>query len=250
MIVPHISTIEFTNACNFTCSYCQRYHEVGKRKVGMLSVELVKRMIKNGSFDNTIFCEFQQNGEPTIHPHFEEIAKLIKTVVPKVGMSTNGTFHSFKHLKGKEIDYLDAVTISVHPETTEEDIDKTIGMLKNCKIRIQTLSDYVYKLNINKYKGVSGIYIDNYELRDFNKTYKAPKFCLDVLASVTIQWDGDVVPCCNTVGKQKVYGNVKNKSLKDIWASADKTMFNFCKTCNTPSPYAKRLEFLSNTLNS
>jgi len=190
MKVPHISTIEFTNACNFSCSYCQRYHEVGKRPIGMLDINLVKLMVQNGDFENTMFCEFQQNGEPTIHPKFEEIARLIKSVVPMIGMSTNGTFHKFKHFQGKKIDYLDTVTISIHSETTEEDIDKTIAMLENCKIRIQTLDKYIYDLNIEKYRNVDGIFIDNYDIRDFDKIYKSPKFCLDVISSCTIQWDG------------------------------------------------------------
>lgn len=251
MIIPAISTIEFTNHCNFSCGYCQRYHEDGKRKNGFLDISLVKKMIKDGDFANTTYIEFQQNGEPTLHPKFTELVKLIKSVVPYVGLSTNGTYHKFKNNSKEGMALCDTVTISVHPETTQEDLDLTVKHLhKNyVAIRIQTLGKNPYGLNIDQYKGIPGIMLDDYELREFGLTYK-PKFCIDVKTSVTVQWDGDVVPCCNTVGKQKVLGNLHNEDIKTIWDRSDKKMFSYCNSCKTPSPFAGRLKFFSETLNS
>jgi len=62
-------------------------------------------------------------------------------------------------------------------------------------------------------------------------------------ASVTVQWDGDVVPCCNVVGKQKVLGNLYKEPLEVIWEKHDKKIFDYCKTCLAPSPYLHRLNF-------
>jgi MoaA/NifB/PqqE/SkfB family radical SAM enzyme len=252
MKLPAISTIEFTNACNFSCSYCQRTDEDGVRLVGMLDVDVVKQMVERGDFDNTVYCEFQQNGEPTIHPKFPELLDLIKSVVPYVGLSTNGTYHKFK--KSDELlealKKCDCITLSIHKETTQFDVDNFIEKLQPfTKIRIQTLDNNNHGLDLMKFKDFKGVFLDNYEIREFRKEY-SPISCIDPKSSVTIQWDGDVVACCNVVGKQRVYGNVKNETLKDIWAKAEKTMFPYCKTCKTPSPYAKRLNFLAETLNS
>lgn len=249
---PAISTIEFTNACNFTCSYCQRTDSDGIRLVGMLNVEIVKEMVKRGDFDNTLYCEFQQNGEPTIHPKFPELVDDIKSVVPYIGLSTNGTYYKFARAE-KILDALrkcDCITLSIHKETTQFDVDNFVENLKDyTKIRIQTLDNVTYNLDIEKYRGVKNIFLDNYDIREFRKEY-FPSACLDPQASVTIQWDGDVVACCNVVGKQRVYGNIGNDSLENIWRDAPKTMFDYCKTCKTPSPYAKRLNFLADTLNT
>lgn len=250
MILPAISTIEFTNACNFSCSYCQRTDEDGKRKVGMLSVELVERMIIRGDFSNTMYCEFQQNGEPTIHPKFPQLVDMIKRAVPYIGLSTNGTFHKFKNHEAvlAALRKCSCVTLSIHAETTQQDVDLMVSGLRNhTKLRIQTLDNNKYNLDI---PSIDGVYIDNYEIREFGKYYAGDKQCLDPITSVTVQHDGDVVACCNVVGKQRVYGNLHNNSMEEIWSTAEKIMFSYCNTCRTPNPYIKRLNFLAETLNA
>lgn len=249
---PAISTIEFTNACNFNCHYCQRINPEGIRKNGMLSVELVRRMIDRGDFDNTAYCEFQQNGEPTIHPKFNKLVKMIKEVVPFVGMSTNASFMKFSHEPIKGVRQMDHITISVHEETSQSEVEGVLKSLRgyDVKVRLQTLNMNTYSLDIERIKNLYEVYVDDYEIRQWGVDYGEKKFCIDVKTSVTIQYDGDVVPCCNTVGKQKVIGNVHQQTIEEIWASYDKKMFSFCKTCRTPSPYSKRLAFFTETMSN
>lgn len=252
-LLPAISTIEFTNACNFACNYCQRFDDDGIRKVGMLDPKLVRAMVDRGDFDNTLYCEFQQNGEPTIHPYFYELVTTIKKAVPYIGLSTNGTYHKFSDA-GRILAALrlcDCITLSIHSETTQFDVDNMVAMMQgHAKVRLQTLDHNNYGLDLEKHWKHNGVYQDNYDIREFRKNYGAPKHCLDPKASVTVQWDGDVVACCNVVGKQRVYGNLHEKTMYTIWKEAPKTMFSYCSTCRTPSPYAKRLNFLAETLNS
>lgn len=251
MLLPAISTIEFTNACNFNCHYCQRTNEDGIRKNGMLSLSLVKKMVDRGDFDNTVYTEFQQNGEPTIHPNFNELVAIIKTKVPYVGMSTNASFMKFKHNPIEGVKLMDCITISVHAETKQEEVEGVLTALQNesTRVRVQTLNNQTHSINIQKLQDDFGVYVDNYEIREWQTDYGHKDFCIDVKTSVTIQYDGDVVPCCNVVGKQKVIGNVHNDSMHDIWKNYDKQMFSYCRTCKTPSPYAKRLHFFAETMN-
>ena len=252
MILPAISTIEFTNACNFNCHYCQRTNEDGLRKNGMLSVPLVKAMALRGDFANTVYTEFQQNGEPTIHPKFNELVEVVKSVVPYVGMSTNASFMKFKHNPIEGVKLMDCITISVHEETKQEEIEDVLNALKNTKVRVrvQTLNNQVHSINVDKLKNEYGVFVDDYEIREWQTDYGHKDFCIDVKTSVTIQYDGDVVPCCNVVGKQKVIGNVHNQDMTEIWKTYDKAMFSYCRTCKTPSPYAKRLNFFAETMNN
>lgn len=252
MNIPAISTIEFTNACNFSCKYCQRTDEDGIRTVGMLKPALVELMLSRGDFDGTTYCEFQQNGEPTLHKFFAQLVYLIKSKVPYVGLSTNGTYHILKHRTSvlMALRECHCITLSIHPETTQFDVDNMVKKMEGfCPLRIQTLDHNTYGLDILQYIGKPGVFLDNYDIRIFRKQYK-PKFCIDVKTSVTVQYDGDVVPCCNVVGKQNVLGNLNNESLASIWERSSKEMFSYCDTCKTPSPFAKRLSFLSDTLNS
>lgn len=59
-----------------------------------------------------------------------------------------------------------------------------------------------------------------------------PVTCRVPMQSVTITWDGDVVPCCFDFDKRYVLGNVLIEPLSDIW--------------NGPAMRALRLEFQSN----
>jgi len=251
MLRPAISTIEFTNACNFSCHYCQRTNEDGIRKNGMLKYDLVKQMVERGDFENTVYIEFQQNGEPTIHPKFNELVELIKTVVPYVGMSTNASFMKFKHNPIEGVKLMDCITISVHQETRQDEIEAVLTALKGskCRVRIQTLNNQTHAIDMDFLRENYSVFIDDYEIREWQKDYGKKDFCIDVKTSVTIQYDGDVVPCCNVVGKQKVIGNVHEQSIEQIWANYDKKMFSYCATCKTPSPYAKRLNFFAETMN-
>lgn len=250
MRYPSINTIEFTNACNFSCAYCQRNNADGRRPIAYMRTELVQKLIDEGAFKNTAYIEFQQNGEPTLHPLFAELVAMIRPHVPFIGMSTNATFIRKNVLDA--VRSMDLITISVHPQTQQDDIVKVSQALEGCKtrIRVQTLADVWYDIDKSVIESLKNVCIDNYPLREFGCVYGEKRFCADLHYGVTIQSDGDVVPCCNVVGKQKVLGSIHDDSLADIWANSDHTLFEYCKTCKTPSPFAHRLSFFDSSINN
>lgn len=240
--LPAVSTLELTNLCNFNCGYCQRQSKDAKRILGFFDVELLDVMGARGDFKNTLYIEVQQNGEPTLHPQFQKCIEILKRFVPYVGMSTNGRFTREKE---KGVSLLDCITISVHPQTKDEDVERVLRCSRG-KVRLQSLDNQWHYVHKGLFEG--RVFIDNYDIRDFGHNYGEKNFCIDVHTSVTIQHDGDVVPCCNCVGKQRVLGNIKKKSLQDIWQQTEPVLFDYCKTCRTPNPYAGRLQFFSNTM--
>ncbi len=81
--------IEVTNACNLECSCCTRFcgHHV---KPFMMSLEMVERALQSlADFPHNIGI---MGGEPTLHPQFAEICRLVQRYVPKErrGFWTNG----------------------------------------------------------------------------------------------------------------------------------------------------------------
>jgi MoaA/NifB/PqqE/SkfB family radical SAM enzyme len=210
-------------------------------------------MIDRGDFAGTTYIEFQQNGEPTLHPHFNDLVEMISSVVPYLGMSTNASFMKWKHEPIIGVRNLDCLTISIHDETTTADILDVLRALEGSKtkVRLQTLNKDRRNVDVGLIVSeFPATYIDDYEIREWQHDYGKKKFCIDVKTSVTVQYDGDVVPCCNVVGKQKVLGSLRRDSLADIWESCTKEMFPYCDTCRTPSPYTNRLVFFTSTMSS
>tara|TARA_B100000963_G_scaffold83164_1_gene70860 strand:- start:4497 stop:5534 length:1038 start_codon:yes stop_codon:yes gene_type:complete len=52
-----------------------------------------------------------------------------------------------------------------------------------------------------------------YELGEYN--------CNEPWGQITIYSDGDVAPCCNLLGKKTTIGNLKTKTLREVWTSEE-----------------------------
>jgi radical SAM protein with 4Fe4S-binding SPASM domain len=73
--------------------------------------------------------------------------------------------------------------------------------------------------------------------------------CMTPYNYVSIQWDGDVVPCCKSHGKQHIFGNLHDQSFEDIIKSHKRMAFldnmmeqgkkaNYiCRYCTDPNPH-------------
>jgi hypothetical protein len=81
--------IDITNACDLTCSNCTRF--IGHhRKPYMMELDFVEKALKSlHDFPNIVGI---MGGEPTLHPEFEEICRLVQKHVPreKRGLWTDG----------------------------------------------------------------------------------------------------------------------------------------------------------------
>ena len=81
--------VEVTNVCNLVCSNCTRF--IGHhRKPYMMELSMVEKALKSlYDFPNKVGI---MGGEPTLHPEFEEICKLVQKHVPfeKRGLWTDG----------------------------------------------------------------------------------------------------------------------------------------------------------------
>jgi len=264
MKIPAIYQVELTNACQLNCSYCQRNYLIGDRPVGYLDVGQLERWIKRGDFEGTVFIELQQNGEPLMHPEFGKIVRMMKEVVRFVGMSTNGLLVEEWF---KEVCMLDTLTLSLHNgvpmKVMEKVIQKLVGGFK-WVIRLQILTNANEEVrevfNRWKEKKLQNLICEEFQLKDNSKeVWTYVRGCIDPWYSVSVQWDGDVVPCCNAVGKLYVYGNLNESSLEEIWRSkrvedmreyqlTGKPPIKLCETCVFKSPHKFHLDILEKSL--
>lgn len=84
-------SIELTNICNLHCSYCLRdedalYHT----PANFLDPEFFETIVKQARDANGITHLSFTGGEPTLHPHFDEILGIAEKYDLKVGFVTNG----------------------------------------------------------------------------------------------------------------------------------------------------------------
>ncbi len=84
------------------------------------------------------------------------------------------------------------------------------------------------------------------------------QLCLNPWMSVSVQADGDVIPCCFSFGKDVVYGNLKDQSLREIWTTSPvlqefrnshltQTYHDICSKCYMRSPVSLHLDFYWHT---
>ena len=235
--IPEIYQLEVTNACNFSCGFCVR--DLYKRKPVNLDLELAKK-ISERDIAGSYFIEFQLSGEPLLHPNLSTIVDYFKGKVI-TGLSTNG---NLIHKQLDAICKLDYLTISMDSIDDYQDLRKggnskqlvdNIDLLMSKRPSSLTIDFQVIELNefsTNVQKNIDDIKELIHEKKwDVNFRTVPDCFlgtrgvmevdngelCLNPWLSVSLQSDGDVVPCCFSFGKNVVYGNLNDDSLKNIW---------------------------------
>jgi len=272
--------IEITTACNMDCSMCPRQDaiESGKRTLGFMNRNLFKKII-NEIKDFAEIIYLHGLGEPILHPEFFDFLRLAKKAKLHVGISTNGMTldrETAEKILMSNLDYLIFGLDAVKPETyqkvrkggdfekVKENIENFLKLkkekrLKNPFVVIQFIEQETNRgevkefLNYWQKKEADVIRIKPVialKKEDKKKVEKKEKFrpCFHVFRQLNIFWDGTVVPCCEDCYGDYPLGNVRDKSLKEIWNSQKMetlrraTLFSqrektpLCKNCSYPQP--------------
>jgi radical SAM protein with 4Fe4S-binding SPASM domain len=244
--LPEIYQIELTNLCNLHCPNCIREDKRVMRPQGYMSLDLIKKMADWGDFENTYFLELQLYGEPLLNPKFYDIVKYLKEHFKfKLGLSTNGILIQENILALLMLDY---ITVSIDSPIKEEyemlrpgsSFNKLVQSIDLLYANLDYRPHPIIDLQVIKFKTTrlpalkafaNSKKWDNITCREVPDCFAAyhglsynkdemNKLCLNPYMSVSIQWDGDVVPCCFACGKQIVYGNAYTSTLKDIWENS------------------------------
>ena len=290
--MPEIYQIESSNKCNLVCNACPRKHYDREDKTPFFDVELLRTMIIRGDLAGSYFIELQLSGEPLLHPELETMIDLIKNEGILVGLSTHGEFFPEKLENCKDLDY---ITISVDSITKRSEIRKGSKFnnpedylknllqtaeyfaIKGIPIDFQFIElkgwekekailenyfncnwDFVPKHNVH-IRSVSDCGILH---RSGNRLRPEENneigICLNPFASVTVQSNGNVVPCCFEWGSDIILGNLRKNSLEEIWNGPEVKRLrenhqkgftylpDLCLHCYARSPYLLHWEiFLS-----
>ena len=236
--LPEIYQLEISSICNLECTMCPRTKFERVDKTPLVSLDLVKKLVEEGTFKESYFVELQMAGEPLIHPHLETIIYRIKDTGVKVGLSTNGT------LIDKQLGpllLLDYLTISVDSITDYEKIrvkGKVAKLVDNIKLFLDNNRRTTVDLQIielpgweNQLELLKGLF-PNCSIRTvkdcfvtiFHEVDELPvsyDLCINPWLSCSIQCNGNVVPCCFSFWDDIIYGNVMKNTLRDIWGNPE-----------------------------
>ncbi len=88
---PQRLSVELANICNLHCSYCFRADEnLYSSHAEFFSIDLLRRIIDEARVTANVTSISFTGGEPTLHPAFAEILKVIADAGLKVSFVTNG----------------------------------------------------------------------------------------------------------------------------------------------------------------
>lgn len=206
---------EATNVCNLACSFCPKESRWADRQEGFMDLSLIERV----DWSHTKYVELQMTGESTLHPKLAEIATALRNKGLLVGLSSNGT-------RRFDFSVFDSVT-------TTKDTEREFK-IEGPNVDFQVLGD-------------------THPYEDYTHTKPAGQAlhlsCVTPFTHISIQWDGDVVPCCKCHGKQHVFGNLYDQTFAEIIRSSRRMDFlermaatgrdaNYiCKFCTAPNPH-------------
>jgi radical SAM protein with 4Fe4S-binding SPASM domain len=145
---------------------------------------------------------------------------------------------------GAKFDRVFDQTIDFLEEKKRRNLNKPFVVITTLEVGLDEYDDDdIEKQKINFYSKFKDLPIDEFiikqpntwggyfkETEDFNHQKLAPTFdpCSHLWSSMSIHWDGTVVPCCFDFFNELVLGNVKEKSIDEIWN--DEPIVNFRKS--------------------
>lgn len=273
--MPVEASIEITTRCNLACLMCPR----GKinRPIKDMSWPVFKKVIAEIK-DYAELVYLHGLGEPLLNKNlFKMIAHAKKQGLP-VGISTNAAFLD-KEKAGKllnsGIDYvifaIDAATKKTYEKVrvggnfkrVEQNIKNFLQMKKKSKrapfvvLQFITMPENENEANSFlekwRYSGAEAVRVKpvvDFFGRRKPKRVNTSLRCLYPYRMVNVYYDGTVVPCCQDNFGQYVLGNIKEKSLREIWngpraqrlrrklAAQKRNEVSLCRQCRYPQPSA------------
>jgi len=178
----NITSVIFTQGCNFRCGFCHNPELVLPEKYGKtLSTELVFNYLKK--YNKLIDAVCITGGEPTIHNDLPQFIETIKNLNLKVKLDSNGTNPKMlKHLLSEKL--IDFIAMDIKHILEFENYNNIVGnfitpeTFKNILLSIDIIeqSAIKYEFRTTIIKNIHTIGDINYLKTRFKTNYKLQQF--------------------------------------------------------------------------
>jgi len=243
---PLFIDVEVTSACNLKCPFCATTFRRKLIDKGFISLEVVKKIIDEGTDNNLYGIKFNIRGEPLLHPRIADFVKYAKDKgLVDVYFNTNAVLLT-EDVSKKLIDAgLDRLSISFEGYTQEvyekyrigAKFDKVIANIEKMqvlkkkigvhhpKIRVQTVMLPEIEKSFEEYKNFwikytdEVAYLDYKEMEVKKKGIQSPWACPQIWQRMAVWWDGTILPCNHDDDGLIAIGNIHKLTIKQAWNS-------------------------------
>ena len=254
--LPGVLRIEPSSACNFKCRHCPTGLDLNPN-TGIMSMETFEKIFTKVSKYRFRAIVMYHGGEPLLNKNFFIMAKRLKPLCGFMKTVNNGSALTEKNIDQILDSSLDQVVISLDGNSIEEnnrirvnaDGRKTLQSIKslilkkiskNSPLQIR-ISGIIIPETIEETQKPPGppAYITDFlgdlcqyvEIKmqysevwagmnsfiPLKQPYPVNNFCDHVVSTITIRWDGTVVPCCYDLTTLSPMGNILDDDLETIW---------------------------------
>jgi radical SAM protein with 4Fe4S-binding SPASM domain len=255
---PDTIFLEVTNRCNLRCIMCPCHGQaespppgLSQKEQAFMEPSLFRRVLEELSARKeplTLVPQFR--GESCLHAHFPDFLRQAKEKGLSLSLNTNATCFTEQIVEAL-IDSVDSLFVSldaIKPGTFEKirrgarytTVMENMGRLLDRRRERDSRAPIIYTsfVLIDENRGeleeflaywqerVEGVMV--YQPRDIEgscasffpgRPSEGRGPCYNVTSSAAIMVDGRVVPCCNDNTGISVFGNIKEKSLEEIYNS-------------------------------
>lgn len=249
-IRPSALQIEVTNACNFRCLMCPFHgpEKTSDRAIGFIEPGQYREVVTQFRNYGGLLVIPQGAGESFMHPEFLDLLKFTRqTLGLSVAFNTNGTRLTpeiSSYLIDMKIDEIGFSVDALHPETFHaitggdllpvEDALMTLVSLKKKRnagkplVRVLLVAQQANLNEVDAYVRrwlpiVDEVVIQARRVKA-GRMLEMPrteprKPCRHLFDTAFIQWDGEMVVCCEDWESRTSVGNVFHHPLRDLWCS-------------------------------
>jgi radical SAM protein with 4Fe4S-binding SPASM domain len=248
-VPPHVD-LELTNVCDLACEFCETL--VMKRKPGMMSLELFKKIIDECDAIGVKSCKINGWGESLLNKQLCNMVDYAKTHSKLIlQFNTNANRLTPKISRRLVSAGLDRLTVSIDGITKEtyeklrvkgsyEDVFRNVHDLLDIKKQLNTnyphltvqiirttenateIEPFVeYWKNHADQVTVTNIGITvtesvlRFSLRE--RSAQGRKACEQPWQRLFVNWNGEVTVCCSDFDGVLAIGNIDETSLLDLW---------------------------------
>ena len=229
-LLKHLYRVDLdtTGLCNRTCHFCPRtyksYPNVNEH-MSWETLDIVLNELRSVNFKGVI--ELAGRGEPTLHPHFEELVDRVIDGPWFVRVTTNGyKIEKYWNTVYSKIDELILNTYT-NREEFEERVNKYVALPHNgSKVDHYFKPDTYSVEEINAlpsqkdYRAKDDAAAFRYAFNNRAGTFSNNRVdgkCWHPMRQIFINYHGDYQMCCNDWKYQITIGNVHERSLMHMY---------------------------------
>jgi radical SAM protein with 4Fe4S-binding SPASM domain len=253
---PVVFQVELTNNCPMTCTMCPRTHSM-ERPLGNMSRELYLKIVNEASASTSRFF-MHHFGDSLVHPDLgyfigeatrrgingylsanpvlltkQRIHAIVDNQLHEINLSLDGvTDETSEAVRGRAARNVALAEKRIHElleyrASTQSPYPRIVLQIVRQKQNSHEIKEWLRKwsvvseidrIKVKSYVTWSGGEEEINDLRISPVSVRPDVVCEKPWTSVTIMWDGTVVPCNFDHDGLYPLGNVAHQTLREIWA--------------------------------